>query len=233
VRAFAALEARLMRKWEVRIARFAASQIATSKQDAQLLPTYPPVAVLPVAWRGAVFREPPGHERDYDVVVSGDMRYPPNREAVTTLANEILPRVRVRRPATTAIVVGRAARSLAIQGVDVASDVPDLQAYLRRARVAVVPLMKGPAGSPYKVIEAAASGAALVATPSAVDCFGLPARRASTVVEFADGIVSLLEDEQSRRQLASEAAPIVEQHSTSAIGRRLEALLLEAADRLP
>ena len=208
----------------------ATASVCTRAADvARLLPVDPPVTVLPVAWRGPIFEEPPGHERHYDIVLSGDMRYPPNREAVITLAEEILPRVRARRPATTALVVGRAASSLTLKGIDVASDVPDLKEYLRLTRVAVIPLLKG-AGSPYKAIEAAASGAALVATPWTVDCFGLPARRASTVEEFSDEIVSLLEDEGSRRRLAAEALPIVQRHSTNAIGRRLEDLLLEVAD---
>jgi polysaccharide biosynthesis protein PslH len=225
IRGFAALEARLMRRWESRIARFAAAQIATSQDDAGELPEHPPVVIVPVAWRGTVFREPPGYERDYDVVVSGDMRYPPNREAVASLTKDILPLVRARRPSTRALVVGRAASSLGLEDVDIASDVPDLLAYLRRARIAVVPLMRGPMGSPYKAIEAAASGAVLVAPSWVLDCFGLPGRRASTVEQFADEIVSLLEDEPRRARLAADAIPIVELHSTPAIGRRLEAVL--------
>jgi polysaccharide biosynthesis protein PslH len=232
VRVFARLEAGRMRTWEERVARFAAAQIATSDEVARFLPAHAPITVLPVAWRGSVFAEPPGHERDYDVVLSGDMHYPPNREAVTALTKGILPRVRERRPTTTALVVGRGASSLSVNGVDVASDVPDLHAYLRRARVAVVPLMKG-AGSPYKTIEAAANGAALVATPWAVDCFGLPARRALTVEAFADEIVALLEDEHSRRALVAEAIPVVQQHSTEAVGSRLETVLHEAAETNP
>jgi glycosyltransferase involved in cell wall biosynthesis len=118
---------------------------------------------------------------------------------------------------------------LVLPGVEVASDVPDISTYLQRARVAVAPLLRGPSGSPYKVIEAAANGAALVAAPWAVDCFALPAQRATTIDQFAEGIISLLEDEALRRRLVVGAIPIVRQHSIAAIGRRLEAVLLEAA----
>jgi glycosyltransferase involved in cell wall biosynthesis len=156
------------------------------------------------------------------------MRYPPNREAALIFAKEILPQVRARRPGTTAIVVGRSAAKLSLPSVDVASDVPEISPYLRNARVAVVPLFRGPAGSPYKVLEAVANGAALVTVAWAADCFGLPARTANTVEEFADEIVSLLENESLRRKLVAEAIPVGERHSIAAIGERVEAVLLEA-----
>jgi hypothetical protein len=225
------MEAHLMRRWENRLARFADAQIAASADDAELLPAHPPVAVIPIAWQGGVFRDHLGHERDYDVAFSGDMYYPPNREAMKIFTEEILPRVKRQRPTTTALVVGRAANLLSMQGVAVASDVSDVGVYLRRARVAVIPLMKGPAGTPYKALEAAANGAALVSIPWALDSLGLPGRRASTVDEFANGIVGLLEDEVSRRRLAAEASTVVEQQLTETIGRRLEDILLRTAAR--
>jgi hypothetical protein len=231
VRMFARLEAHLMERWERRVATFATGQIATSADHAALLPQPPSVGVLPVAWAGGTFREPDGYVRPYDLIVSGDMRYPPNREAALVFAGEILPSVRAHRPQTTALVAGRSASSLGLQGIDVASDVPDLSEYLRKARIAVVPLLRGPAGSPYKVIDAAANGAALVAVPWAVDCFGLPAQRASTPHEFIAAIISLLDNETLRRRLVADAFPVVTHHSARAIGRRLEKELLNALSR--
>lgn len=228
VRSFARIEARLMERWEVRVAGVAQAQVVTSDDHGALLPSSPPITVLPVAWDGDIFAEPPGHARPYDVILTGDMHYPPNREAALALATDILPLVRARRPNTSAVVAGRAAKSLNVEGVTIASDVPDLFVYLRQARVAVVPLFKGPAGSPYKVIEAAANGVAVVAVPWAVACFGLPALTAETPTEFADRIVSLLHDEPLRRRLALSAIPVLEQHSVGAIGHRLEDVLRQA-----
>jgi Glycosyl transferases group 1 len=228
VRWLMALESRLMASWERRLAQFSVRQIVTSAEHAEFLPSSPPIAIIPAAWLGSVFREPRNHARGYDVIVTGDMRYPPSREAALIFAREIVPRIRARQPSTTAIVVGRSAATLTLPSVDVASDVPDISPYLQNARVAVVPLLRGPAGSPYKVIEAAANGAALVTVAWAADCFGLPARRANTIDEFAKEIVSLLEDEPLRRKLVADAIPVVERHSIWAIGERVEAVLLES-----
>jgi glycosyltransferase involved in cell wall biosynthesis len=119
---------------------------------------------------------------------------------------------------------------LKLAGVETASDVPDIFGYLRQSRIAVVPLLRGPAGSPYKVIEAAANRAAVAATPWAVECFGLPGVTATTPTEFAEAIVSLLNDEPRRRRLVESAIPQLERLSVGAIGQRLEDALLTAVD---
>jgi glycosyltransferase involved in cell wall biosynthesis len=227
IRAFAALEARLLRRHERRLARYAVAQIVTAREDAEALPGAGSVSVIPVGLDAGPFEEPPGHERDIDLVLSGNMRYPPNRVAASLLADEILPRLRAHRP-VRAMVVGRAADTLRLPGVEIASDVPDVAGLLRRSRVAIAPLSGG-TGSPYKVLEAAAAGAALVTVPWAAERFQIAAEVAEDPDGYARAVQRLLDDEPYRLGLVTRAQSAVEAHLTSRLAARVEAILTTAA----
>jgi glycosyltransferase involved in cell wall biosynthesis len=228
VRLAARAEALLLRRWERRAAGWSAAQVVTAREDAAALPSSPPVHVLPQGWDGDPFDEPPGHVRDLDVVFTGNMSYPPNRDAAQWIAAEIAPLLRERRPDARILVVGRNADRLRLDGLEVASDVPDLHAYLRRARVALVPL-RGGTGAPNKVVEAAASGAALVATPWTLERFAMQAPAAQTAGEFAAEADRLLGDEDARRAAVEGAMPAVREHTLTALIARLEELLQSVA----
>ncbi len=226
-RAAARLEAALMRRWERRAAGWSVRQVATTPEDAANLPDEPPCEVIPVAFDSEPTVDD-REERDLDVVLSGNMRYPPNRDAAEWFAREILPAVRRRRPRTSAWVVGRNASSLRLPGVEIASDVPDLLAYLRRAKVAIAPLRMG-TGSPYKVLEAAGSGAAVVATEHAARRFGLPTG-GDGAEDLARRTVELLEDDALRAELARAGLEVARRHGGDRLTLRL-AELLEGAGR--
>ena len=225
-RAAARVEAALMRRWEHRAAGWCAAQVVSAADDAASLPSQPPCHVIPVGWDGAQAPDDPD-SRDLDVVLSGNMGYPPNRDAADWFAAEVLPEIRRLRPGTSALVVGRDASLLRLSGVEVASDVPDLLAYLRRAKVAIAPLRIG-TGTPYKVLEAAASGAAVVATPWAAQCFGLPAA-GSRAHELARRTVQLLDDAGLRAEQVRAGYAVAARHRGDELAKRLERLLEDAA----
>lgn len=223
-RAAAAVEARLMRRHERRLAGLSAAQAVTSAEDASHLPGRPKPNVIPVAWEGVADRAVLDGERDIDVVLSGNMAYPPNVDAARFLARHVLPLLRGERADSSVWIVGRAADRLDLDGIQVASDVPDLSAFLRRAKVAVVPLRIG-TGSPFKLLEAAAAGAAVVATPAAAERFDIPVRTATGAEGFVRAISALLDDERARRAQAEAALDALAGHSAEAAGARIEDLL--------
>jgi O-antigen/teichoic acid export membrane protein len=227
IRLFARLEAGRMAAWERRLAGIVAAQLGASRDVARLLPCQPPVHVIPNGWAGGLFEEPPGHRRDIDVIFTGNMDYPPNRQGADWLQREILPRVRAVRPATTAWIVGRSAKRVAGSAVEVASDVPDLLAFLRRARVAVAPVFG--AGSPSKTLEAAASGAGVVSTPWGLECYRLPGASASDTDGFVAGILALLDDEDARSRQVQAMQRALGELSPERVGRLLEAIMGLAA----
>lgn len=224
----ARVEGRRLRAWERRAAGWAAAQVVTAAADAAVLPQAPAVHVIPQGWDGEPFAEPAGHLRDIDVILTGNMAYPPNRDAAQWLAGEIAPLLRRRRPGVRIAVVGRDAARLRLDGVEVFSDVPDLHGYLRRARVALVPL-RGGTGAPNKVVEAAASGAALVATAWTLERFGMTAPTAESAEDFAARAAGLLEDERARRRAVEGALDAVRRNTVAALVARLEDLLTAVA----
>jgi len=228
VRLAAAVEARLMRRWERRIASWATAQTVTSAEDAAELPARPPMALVPAGFDGEVFAEPPGHVRDLDLIFTGNMAYPPNRDAAEWLDREVMPRVRARLPGVRAAIVGRNASRLRLTEMASFSDVPDLGDYLRRAKVAAAPLRAG-TGSPNKVLEAAAHGAALVTMPWVAEHFGLSCPTADTPDAFAAEVIGLLEDDARRAQRADADRAVLERYSGEALARSIEEQLLAAS----
>jgi glycosyltransferase involved in cell wall biosynthesis len=226
VRAAARLEARLLAAHERRVAPWLAAQTAVSPIDADALPQRPRPVVVPHVLSTPVLSSEPD-ERDIDVIVTGDMRYPPNRDAAEWLAQEIVPELRRRRAGVRVVVAGRSADELAVRGVEVAADVPDILELLRRSRVAAVPLRNG-TGSPTKLLEALACGAAVVATPWVALAAGIDVDTATDAGSFAKAIERLLADENLRQERADVGRAGVRARTPEVVRHALERLLKDA-----
>ncbi len=221
-------EGRMLGRHERRAARWVAAQIAVSELDVPALPTRPRPVVIPQAVIEPVSDDadaPSGLVgRDIDVIFTGNMGYPPNRDAASWLAHEIAAELRRLRPEVRIVVAGRGAGRLALHDVEVQSDVPDLFALLRRARVAIVPLRAG-TGVPNKLLEAAAAGAGIVATPGAAAAAGVAALTGETAPALAAAVAHLLEDERARRRLTATARNDLARRAPEAVSERLRDVL--------
>lgn len=222
-RRLAAAEAARMRRWEGCVASWAAAQIVTSAADAAALPGHPLPRVVPVGWEIAAVEQ---DERDIDVLFTGNMAYGPNRDAAIWLAQQIAPAVRARRPDVQVAIAGRDAGQLRLPGVKVYTDVEDPASYLARAKVAIAPLRRG-TGSPYKVIEAAACGAAVVGTAEALRPFGLESHTADTAAGLAAAVLDLLEHPETLATAQRASAAVAERHTAVQMSLQIEEILLE------
>lgn len=227
VRAFARLEARLLRRWERRAASWVAAQVAISREDAVALSAGPPVEVLAHNAAGEPYCEPADHRRDIDVIFTGTMSYPPNAEAARWLAQEIAPRIARARPGTAIHVVGRRAAQLRLIGVETSSDVPDMADHLRRARIALMPLRSG-TGAPTKLPEAMTAGAVVVATSWAGARWNLKLPGGDDAETLAAETVRLLEDADALEAERSRQEGWVRGLDAGSLNRELEQLLLSA-----
>ena len=231
VRWAARIEAALLRRWERRLSGWVSSQLVTSPVDARHLPRRPEMHVLmntvdlPSANRTA------SAERDIDVILTGNMAYPPNADAAGWLSEAIAPALWRRRPNTSVWVVGRDAGRLSLdKRVQIDADVPDLTAYLRRAKVALAPLRLG-TGTPNKVLEAIAAGAPVVATPAAVESFDFPTdavAQATTAEEIADEVVRLLDDTDARERRVVRAGALLSRFDAGLQQEQLAAIFAAA-----
>lgn len=167
---------------------------------------------------------PAGAER---AVFVGDFTYRFNREALTFLADQILPRIWEQRPKLRLAVVGRGADDLVLDDrIEILGFLADLRSAYRGADLAVVPLRRG-GGSPLKFVEALAFGLPVVATDHAADLLedGEPGRhflRAGGPQEFADAMERLLAEPEMGARIAAAGRELVEQsYSTQTLARLL------------
>ncbi|MEP6835933.1 MAG: glycosyltransferase [Gemmatimonas sp.] len=155
-----------------------------------------------------------------NLVFTGSMDWLPNEDAILWFTESVLPLVQRKIPDVTLTVVGRNATPRlmtlnGINGVEVTGSVPDVRPYLARAEVFVVPIRIG-GGTRLKIYEAMAMARAVVSTPIGAE--GLPVEDGVHVLlrtseaELAEGIVTLLQDENRRELLAKAAERLVNEH---------------------
>lgn len=144
------------------------------------------------------------------VVMTGNMGYPPNVDAVTWFAGRVWPLVRATHPGARFQIVGTrpagAVRALAAQpGIKVVGAVPDMAPYLQHATLAVSP-MRGGSGMQTKALESMATGTPLVVTSFANEGVGAIAGEQALVADgpeaFARAVGDLLDKPDLRDSLA-------------------------------
>lgn len=195
-------------------------------------------AALGAVWLPIVVDEPeprPEPEGDgaVDVCFVGTLSYPPNVEAVRTLA-ETWPSVRAARPTARALIAGanpidEVRNHASAHGWELVPNFDDAAAVYRRARVAVSPLRTA-TGIQIKVLDAGRYGVAQVASPAALDGLapGFPAAVAASPETMAAQVVALLLDPDRRRQLAGAAAEEIARRYTAGAWVDTVQLLLSA-----
>jgi glycosyltransferase involved in cell wall biosynthesis len=167
----------------------------------------------------------------------GNYTHPPNVDAARWLARDIMPLVLTSRPSARLVLVGTAAppevRTLAQRSVAVVGEVPEMRPWLERATVVVAPVRHG-GGMRMKVLQALASGKAVVATPRGAEGLLLsdeeeaPLLLAERAGDFAGALTGLLVDRPFRLGLGARArAFVAAHHSAAAYGARLEAVYEE------
>lgn len=200
--------------------------IAVSPEDADALRGFRKdgtIFVVPNGIFAENYRdEQPAPLGENALVFTGKMDYRPNVDAALWFADEVLPKITVRKhiPDARFYIVGQQpARAVELlthrPNVTVTGWVESVQPYLHAADVYVAPLRMG-SGTRLKVLEAMASGCPIVATSVAASGLILEAKQAMIMADTADtmaeAITNLLRDPAQRRELGESARAIVRQH---------------------
>jgi len=182
-------------------------------------------------------RADPAREAAGTILFVGAFHHPPNRDAATWLAREILPAVLARHPGARLRIVGSGptaeVRALAGPHVEVVADVPSVLPHLEEAAVVMAPVRTG-GGMRMKVLQAMAAGKAVVTTPRGTEGytgFGEepPLAVGEGEAEIAAATAELLADDERRRRLGEEARGFAERHhSPEAWAERQTAVFEEA-----
>ena len=168
------------------------------------------------------------------IVFTGQMDYPPNVEAVTWFARDILPLAKARRPEARFAIVGRAptseVRALAARDVIVTGEVEDVRGWLAAADAVVAPL-KLARGVQNKVLEAMAMARPVVASTAAaegIDHAGT-LRTGADAADIAAKVIALLEDRAAADALGAAArARVIARYGWDAALAPLDALMSPA-----
>jgi len=221
--AYSTIQAKRLKRFEKWICQTVDGVIAVSEEDRDFLSRHEgsPIFVVPNGIFVDDYQPPLDRQRQPNqLVFTGKMDYRPNVDAMEWFSARILPRVLRRCPLTELIIVGRNPHPriqalAAAEHITVTGWVDSVQPYLQAAAVFVVPLRMG-SGTRLKILEAMASGCAVVS--SAIGAAGLhrDVRQAIEVAadeaDFAQIIVSLLQNEERRQELGRQAIRQADSH---------------------
>ena len=165
------------------------------------------------------------------LVVSGKMSYHANEAMTLYLVNEILPLVWEKRPDVKLWIVGKdpTPEILKLQenpNILVTGSVEDIRPYLRRATVAVSPILYS-AGIQNKVLEAMGCATPVIASPLAISALKIELGKevivADTPLEWQNSILSLIESPEKQREIGEGGRQYVEKnHRWTEIVTQLE-----------
>lgn len=208
--------------FERAVCQRAAAVIAVSDEDAALLSAFrDAINVVP----SGIFvddytkQDDPIDLKQNALVFTGKMDYRPNVDAMLWFVSDVLPRITAHTDAHLYIVGQKPHPRLdALRDnphITVTGWVEAVQPYLHAADVYVAPLRMG-SGTRLKILEAMASGCALVATPTAAAGLLASAHEHMIVTadaaEMADAVCNLLQQPSKRVKLGGQAQTYIRDH---------------------
>jgi len=157
------------------------------------------------------------------LVYHGTFAYPPNRDALQMLVDEVLPRLAERDIHAHVLAVGHQPPRDLHPAIHCPGSVEDVAPWLKAADVAVVPLREG-GGTRMKIIDYFAAGVPVVSTAKGIE--GIPAVDGEAALvrddwaAFTDALAALLTDEDRAARIAAGGRRIAEALDWTAIGER-------------
>ncbi len=169
-------------------------------------------------------------DRDLDVVFCGSMDWLANQDGISWFMQEAWQGIATAVPDARMTVVGRAppdalVKEAAHLGLNwhFTGFVDDVRPYMRGAAVAVIPLRVG-GGTRLKAYESMAMGNAIVSTTIGME--GLPVSQgehylcADDASDFAESVVSLLQNSRLRKEIAERSRKLVEDNFSYQVAAR-------------
>jgi glycosyltransferase involved in cell wall biosynthesis len=215
-------EAERYRKLERKLAQMSDVVWSASADDKEVMAREVPgkrIEVVPtiheLRQRGNPFEDREG------LLFIGNLAHRPNADAVLFFMREVYPRLRQKLPGVRLDIIGDfgsdAIAAYNSEEVRVRGYVPDVEPYLRGARVFIAPLRFG-AGIKGKVGEALAHGIPVVTTSIGAEGFGLTHKSDVMIADdpesFATAIWQLYSDKELWQRVADNGRLRIEQYFT-------------------
>lgn len=222
---YSLIQTQRITQFEREICQQADCVIAVSAEDAAILKQYRTDGSVSVVTNGIFVDDYTQSSEELDLgkdtlVFTGKMDYRPNVDAMTWFTSDVLPLVQAEIPDTRLYIVGqkphaRLEKLRHKNNVEITGWVQDVQPFLRGAGVYVAPLRMG-SGTRLKILEAMASGCAVVATTLAISGMRQEAKQALLVKDdeesMSKAIIDLLKNPAQRAALGKNAQRFVKQY---------------------
>jgi len=227
------LEYKKLFKEEIEGCRKQDALFVTSERDKKLFEkdvSHVPMYVIPNGVDSAYFTSGDTIPEPWTLVFTGMMAYVPNYDGMLFFLDEIFPLIQKKIPQAKIYIVGnRPPKHLcqrASDNVMITGYTDDVRPYIRRASVYVVPLRMG-SGTRLKISEALSMKKPIVTT--SIGCEGIKVVSGESVLiadepqAFADGVIRLLYDADSRSRLIRNGYEVMRStYEWSVIGRKVE-----------
>ncbi len=165
------------------------------------------------------YYQPVKMKKEYDLLFTGNMHYPPNVNAVQYIVKEVIPIITKKNKQIKCVVAGAnphpQVKALERKNIIVTGWVEDLRTYYLKSKIFFAPMQIG-TGLQNKLLEAMAMG--LPCITSALANSSLHAKVGEEILvgsspeEYANIIISLLNDEKKRLSLAQKGRAFVKQN---------------------
>lgn len=215
-------QAKKMKTFETFYVKKAAAVLAVSEDDKKLLETMPHEKdKIFTVFNGVdtgYFNAPFTWPEEDTIVFTGSMDWLPNSDAMLYFEKEILPLVWAKNKHVKLVIIGksptRAVLELANKDsrIVVTGRVDDVRPFIEKAKVFIVPIRIG-GGTRLKILEAMSMRKAVVSTSVGAEGISYAQGKniliADTPQQFADEILSLLENYSHCQELGEDARKLV------------------------
>ena len=212
-------------QYEGELCRLSDCVLTVSDEDAEFLKKYSGVEAVFVVPSGIIVDD---YQKTSEMVAlkhpalvfTGKMDYRPNVDAILWFASEIFPSIQNAVDGIQLYVVGQkpsaSIQALGeIQNIHVTGRIPSVLPYLQATDLYIAPLRMG-SGTRLKILEAMASGCAIVATSLATAGLISEMKTTLSIVDtsqqFAQTIINLLQQPEQRRTMAQQSQVVVRQY---------------------
>lgn len=210
IKPFLKLEHKRLLKYEHDIFSVFDHKIIISKPDRDQIP-HPDREMIVVVPNGVDtdFFKPIESKKEFDLVFTGNMGYPPNINAAEFLVLKILPIILKRRPGISLLIAGANPHLrisvLKSANVEVTGWVSDMRECYAAARIFIAPMQIG-TGLQNKLLEAMAMQVPCITSPLANQALQAKENEeiliARTPEEYADQVLLLLTNPDKSREIA-------------------------------
>jgi len=186
------------------------NKIIISQQDRDMI-QHPDKGQISVISNGVDtdYFKPIDSKKEFDILFSGNMNYPPNIESAEYLVNKILPLVQKKYPDIKVLISGanphRRILLLASKNVKISGWINDIRESYMRSRILVAPMFLS-IGVQNKLLEAMAMKIPCITSTLANNALGAEKGKsilvADTPEEYSTQIIALLENNNLANEIA-------------------------------